>query len=334
MKILFITKRRLDSGGQSHNQGSWGLLNSARMVVNALVAQSIDANIMDVVDANEIDKWVCLYRPDVVICEALWVSPEKFDELKRRHPRVRWVVRIHSKVLFLAHEGIAIDYIRRYIGRAEVGFNDNLTAGKFKLVFPKLVTPYLPNIYFREPVKHRRRERDPKAIAISCFGAIRPLKNQLLQAMAAQVYARETQRRLYFHINATRVEQGGESVLKNLRSLFRDPEATLVEHGWKGHEDFCELFYDIDIAMQVSLSETFNITTADAVHAGVPVVVSDEIPFVSERNHADPRSLKSMVKALHAALHAAETWEGRRLNHGLLMSWNDRALKVWLKFLR
>src|SRR6185437_13120675 len=43
-----------------------------------------------------------------------WVVPEKFRVLIPLHPKVRWIVRIHSEIPFLAMEGIAMDWIARY----------------------------------------------------------------------------------------------------------------------------------------------------------------------------------------------------------------------------
>lgn len=60
------------------------------------------------------------------------------------------------------------------------------------------------------------------------------------------------------------------------------PEHTLVEHEWLSTEDFKNLLTDtIDIGMQVSFSETFNMVSADCISCGVPIVVSDEIDWAS-----------------------------------------------------
>ena len=57
-------------------------------------------------------------------------------------------------------------------------------------------------------------------IDIGAYGAIRPLKNQLLQALAAIKFAESIGKTLRFHINITRIENNGDPVLKNLRNLF------------------------------------------------------------------------------------------------------------------
>ena len=74
-------------------------------------------------------------------------------------------------------------------------------------------------------------------INVSCFGALRPLKNQLSQALAAIQFADSQDYRLRFHINATRVEQQGQNILKNLRGVFGSLKShQLIEHPWMDHE--------------------------------------------------------------------------------------------------
>src|SRR5215469_2549040 len=113
-RALFIVKRGQDvSGGYSYS-GAFGLTNSAFFVVNTLREAGVKAKLVVVNDNNDIDKEVTTYRPSHVFIEALWVVPEKFQVLRNLHPNVKWVVRIHSDIPFLAHEGIAIDWIKRY----------------------------------------------------------------------------------------------------------------------------------------------------------------------------------------------------------------------------
>ncbi len=114
------------------------------------------------------------------------------------------------------------------------------------------------------------------------MGSLRPMKNQLTQAIAAIKYADSKGKKLNFHINGTRKEQLGENVLKNLEALFKDSKHSLVKHDWLNHKDFIDLILTMDCGLQVSLSETYNIVTADFVSNSIPVVCSNEIPFVAK----------------------------------------------------
>ena len=144
-----------------------------------------------------------------------------------------------------------------------------------------------------------RLDRSAPVIRIGCFGAVRPLKNHLTQAVAAVAFARSLGKRLEFHVNGTRVEGSGEPVLKNLRAMFGGAhDARLVEHGWLDREDFLKLVGEMDAVMQVSFTETFNIVGADAAAAGVPLIASGEVPWLGGYGHADPTSVVSMVSVL------------------------------------
>ena len=83
MKILIITKSKNNYGVETPNTLSTGLFNSAQHIVLALeTVPGITIKLVSVVDNNSIDREVTLFRPDIVIIEALWVVPEKFEILK------------------------------------------------------------------------------------------------------------------------------------------------------------------------------------------------------------------------------------------------------------
>src|ERR1700688_2506570 len=98
MKVLFVLKK---SGyGCNYNYGTSGLLNSATFIVDMLNDSGVEAKLVIVNDNNDIDREVSNFQPDTVVIEALWVVPEKFDALKKLHPNVNWIVRIHSDLPF------------------------------------------------------------------------------------------------------------------------------------------------------------------------------------------------------------------------------------------
>lgn len=174
-------------------------------------------------------------------------------------------------------------------------------------------------------------------INISCFGAIRPLKNHLSQALAAIQFANQKNKHLRFHINATRQEQQGQNILKNLRSLFDHlKDHQLVEHPWMEHSDFMQVLSEqIDLGMQVSFTETYNIVAADHIAAGVPVVTSSEVRFVLPIFHAQPNSIPSMVSKLnrvwilrHCGIISVNRWLLDRNNRQSKQAWNNSISKL------
>lgn len=308
MNILIITKSKNNYGIETPNTLSTGLFNSAQHIVLALEnVPGITINLVSVVDNNSIDREVTRFRPDIVIIEALWVVPEKFEILKSLHPTVKWVIRIHSEVPFLAFEGIAFNWIRRYLNEQNiyVALNSKNTFADFKNLFynRKDQILYLPN-YFQLPDNVPNPKRDfGEEVHIGCFGAIRGLKNQMAQALAAIEYADRNGVKLCYHINTGRTEGfGSENILRNIREVFAArTDHSLVEHGWLSNDDFQLLLTnEIDISLQVSFSETFNLVAADSVACGVPIVSSNEIEWAADVSQVrESGSVKEIVQRMH-----------------------------------
>lgn len=327
MKILFICKKRTSYGV------SYGLINSARFVAESLnKIEGLTAKVIDVIDNNCIDREVTSFKPDIVIIEALWVVPSKFQVLTKLHPNVKWIVRLHSKPEFLANEGIAMEWIAEYVKTpgVQVSANHKEFARFLAKTFSTKI-PYTPNIY--EGLCAIQPHVISKwNISIGCFGAIRPLKNHLSQAIAAINFAKKQNKFLFFYINSDRVEQKGEEALKNLRALFKaTPNTCLIEVPWSDHAKFMATISAMDIVMQVTLSETFNIVSADAVAMGVPILVCPDVEWAPWLNKANPGSLTSIEKGLTRVwkLGGLLTWYARFK----LRCSNKKALKAWLDFI-
>ena len=313
-KILFILKRREDFNAIIHSQVgvSTGLFNSASFVNDMLNNKKIESKVVVVSDNNDIDREVTAYRPTHVIIEALWVVPSKFTVLEKLHPSVNWIIRLHSELPFMANEGIAMDWLGDYskFKNVYIGINAPRMLREIKN-YLKIVNNwsdhetnrkvfYLPNYY---PIKEFKKTNfvDKDYVDVSCFGAIRPLKNHLLQAFAAIEFANKINKKLHFHINAGRIEMKGEPVVNNLKGLFQqiyDSGHKLVNHEWTPREQFVELCGTMDIGLQVSFSETFNIVAADHIIKGVPIVGSSEIPWSANMFNANPVDSNSIVNAL------------------------------------
>ena len=288
-KILFVIKERVHDSQYGITSG---LYNSANFVVDFLQKNGVETKLISVLDGNSIDKEVTRFNPDIVVLEALWVTPAKLQELIniKRHSKRRWVIRIHSKAPFLANEGVATAWIRDYTrinsSRIFLAPNTSELTNQLKAVFPKGRFITLPNLYQLTNIKFNKKEKS-NIIDVGCFGAIRPMKNQYQQAIAAIDLATKRGLKLRFHINGTRVEQNGLNVLKNIRLLFKDKHE-LIEHGWMTHSDFLKVISQMDIGTQVSFSESFNIVSADFVQSGVPIVVSDDIEWMPRLLRVSP----------------------------------------------
>lgn len=361
-RVLFVLKFREDTyGGADKENGNWGdggedarrplssgLFNSARMVASMLEHNGVPTRLVHVADNNCIHREIVKFSADVVIIEAFWVVPEKFDELRSVCPNVKFIIRNHSETPFLANEGIAFDWMLKYVQKTNVFMSANaprmLEESRFLVKqqnpdWPHghvdLKTPYLPNYYPTTGCpKSTRIVEESEFINIGCFGAVRPLKNTLVQAIAAMKFARRINKRLRFHINGGRIEMGGQPILKNLGQLFAHfPQCELINHPWMDHVDFRALVASMDVVTQVSFSETFNIVAADAVTQNVLTITSSEVPWSAAALQADPTSSSNIAETMFRGWELRETHPIYNPSLQGLDDYNDASEKVWLSYL-
>lgn len=346
-KVLFILKRREDYNHVLHSSHlglSTGLFNSASFMCDMLNKGGVHSKLVVVPDNNSIDREVNRFQPTHVIIEALWVVPQKFAILQKLHPNVKWIIRLHSELPFLAGEGMAMDWIADYMSFKNLYLGINaprmmsevetyVTAkyGKEKMK-DKLI--YLPN-YYPQDYKYKKLDKSKDIIHIGCFGAIRPLKNHMVQAIAAVKFAESIGKKLYFHINSGRIEMKGEPVTNNLRALFTelyDKGHRLINHTWTPREQFLELCAQMDIGMQVSFSETFNIVGADLVSQGVPLVGSDEIPWMCHSFSAEATESEDIYNKLMRTY--KYSFINTKLNQINLKLYTNKTRKIWIDYFK
>ena len=343
-KVLFLLKRREDYDAIQHSHVglSTGLYNSAKFVNDMLVASGVDSKMIVVSDNNDIDREVTKHRPTHVIIEALWVVPTKFSILQKLHPDVTWIIRLHSEMPFMAGEGMAMDWLGDYMGFRNIiiACNSPRMLREVK-VFSRSKTGtdsniiYLPNYYPLEMVTKRFHAKNKEVIDIGCFGAIRPLKNHLVQAFAAIEFAESIGKKLRFHVNAGRIEMNGEPSINNLKGLFQHlayKDHQLINHTWTPREDFIKLCSKMDIGLQCSFSETFNIVGCDFISRGVPLVGSTEIPWLEKEFAADPTNSGDIYDKLR------ESYLDHRFNvlsnQESLLRYINTTSNVWKKYFK
>jgi hypothetical protein len=337
-KVLFLLKRREDYNSILHqNVGlSTGLYNSAKFMDDMLTDCVIESNLVVCTDNNCIDREVTLYKPTHVIIEALWVTPTKFAVLQKLHPTVKWIVRLHSEMPFMSGEGIAMHWINSYLTYDNVFVACNAPRMLYDVSTiaekksNKLI--YLPNYYPQDYIKKVINKKS-EYVDVGCFGAIRPLKNHLSQAVAALEFAKRINKKLRFHVNAGRIEMNGGPAIHNLKSLFEhlyDDGHQLINHTWCPREDFLQICAQMDVGMQCNFSETFNIVGADLVSQGVPFVGSKEIPWSSNIFNADPTNTKDMADKLELAYNWPRL--NNKVNKNLLTKYTNKTRKIWLNY--
>lgn len=345
-RSLFILKRRSDYSEDPSYSKSYqiatGMYNSARFVVDELEAGGREARLAVVVDNNDIDRIVTEYQPTDVFIEGLWVVPSKFDELFKfeRHRKIKWHIRIHSEIPFISSEGNSMDWIPQYLKRGvlvapnapraheQVKWMASTFLGKEEA---ERMVPYLPNCYPTDfgqyPLNTTPVEKDH--IDIACFGAFRPMKNHLQQTFVALRYAESIGKKLRFHVNG-RVDQAGAQAMKNVTNLLAATNAEMVIHDWENRETFLQSLQNVDVLLQVSISETFNIVAADATLVGTPILVSKEISWAYP-TYADPQSVADCLRKLQLIMNNKTFFINN--NRGGLDIYASASRRRWLSYL-
>ena len=348
-RVLIILKRRENYNEKHHdNIGlSTGLYNSAHFIHKMLHKLDIISKLVVVIDNNDIDREVTKFKPTDVIIEALWVVPPKFQVLHKLHPKVNWIIRLHSEIPFIANEGNAMNWISEYVKypKVFVAANSDRMLKDVRLFVKSEMEwsdketneriIYLPN-YYPQFYKYKKFDKNKDTIDIACFGAIRPLKNHLQQAISSIKFAEKIGKKLRFHVNSGRLEQKGESVYKNLQGLFNavsNKGHELVNHEWTPREEFLKICAKMDMGMQCSFSETFNIVGCDLITEGVPLVGSSEIPWMNKIfTVKNVTSTNSMYYNLLFSYYFP-TWNVTS-NQKYLDKYTTTTEKVWLNYFK
>ena len=340
-RILFVIKKgsypyRISyAESDLSREGHSGLYWSSKFVADMLAEAGVAVKFVEVIDNTFIDHEIKQFHPTIVVIEALWVVPEKFAELQTLNPCVQFVVLLHSETPFLADEPIAVRWLKAY---ADLGVTIAVNSVKM-LADAKTVLElegdtqkivYLPDFYPVKPLGPLTGATEDCAIHIGCFGAIRPLKNQLIQAIAAIRFATRAGLRLKFHVNGLEVDAGGQPILDNLRELFVGTIHELIEDRWVDHKTFLESLKHIDFGMQVSFTETFDIVAADMISSGVPTVVSPEVVWASPGAFAPPTDGVVIAERLR------EVWKqpvkAVEESHKGLRRFVEESKRLWLRF--
>jgi hypothetical protein len=141
------------------------------------------------------------------------------------------------------------------------------------------------------------------------------------------VFAEKNKLVLHFHMNTTRLEQAGEPVLKNIKALFEGTPHKLIEHGWMERDNFLHVVSHMDVGLQVSFSESFNIISADFVHENVPIVVSKTIDWMPESQMVGTEDMDAIVQLMERSINHRNSVVRKSIRY--LNRYNKRALDAW-----
>ncbi|MEO7731237.1 MAG: glycosyltransferase [Kofleriaceae bacterium] len=260
-------------------------------------------------------------RPTHVILAAPWIATSDVAALAAQFPEVVFVVVSHSSVGFLAADAHAIKLLRE-TADLQLATHNVFVGGNSKkftswaTVVWGVNAVFLPNLYCTdETFPEHDRHWDGGALRLGMFGANRPLKNFLSGAAGAVELARRLRVPVELLLSSGRNEGGNFRALEEMTEGISNLRVT--QTGWLPWPEFRRLVRTIDLVLQPSYTETFNVVSADGIAEGVPVVATDAIDWVpkwwqaeadepldiarvAERLLRDPRAARDGRQALHA----------------------------------
>jgi len=331
-RVLFILKERL----YSQSKTSYGLINSATLVADFLTRHRYHCKVVEVFDANSIDKEIYNFKPNVVILEALWCPTYKLEELMelKRYRHINWICRVHSNIGFLSVETQGLKLINEYIGLHKTNLTIALNNNKFVDSLSEALRykfTYLPNIITIKDIEpdflEERRHMD-----VGCFGAMRILKNQCFQAMCAIRAANRLEKKLFFHITPNLSIQN-DPVLANLRELFSENRHELVVHDWLPNDEFQKLVRSMDFGIQLSFTESFNIVSADFINNNRLIIVSEAIDWLFPLVTTSTIDYEEATQKIIYAYNHRNGILLKARERKCLREYNDGAEETWMRFL-
>jgi hypothetical protein len=270
-----------------------------------------------------------------VVVSAPWIATAELALMAHRNPDVEFTVLSHSNVGFLQADPRAIALLRegadleRAMPNFHVAANSRSLQQWWEAAYqtPMLL---LPNMYPFDSVRHKPTWNGG-TLRIGCFCAIRPYKNVLTAAAAAlEVGVRLRASETEFWISGGRTEGGG-TIGEAIQQMYTNvPRATVVRNNWESWPQFLGTVGSMDLLMQPSYTETFNMVTADGIARGVPSVVSEAIAWAPKNWMAATDSALDLADRAVALLH-----DPRAIDQGVdaLIESNESAMREWRKFL-
>jgi glycosyltransferase involved in cell wall biosynthesis len=317
---------------------SIGLGVNSQLTASALRQNGIDALAAAITGGEELRRLLELYTTaQIVVVEGFWISPDELAAIAADYPRVQFLARCHSQIAFLQIEPGSLCRIRDVLTHSQRLANLRLSGNSRR--FTEFASEawagdpsggqvvYLPNLY---PTPAFTPEAKPpigdRPLKLASFGALRLQKHHTVAAAAAAIVARRLGP-VQFFINRGRSDPGRESIFDAIAYTLKGvPQIELKPVDWLHAAEFRRLTAAMDLCLQMSSSETFNLVTADAAASGVPSVVGEALDWTPADWHApidDPR------RVAEAALRVlADPTAGQR-GYEALLAYNRASIAQW-----
>ena len=284
------------------------------------ITQSVPDSIKIVVsDIKQVELAINRFAPKNLILGYNFLNHNELKSLRIRYPFLKIYMIIHSPISFMAADQSGFRSLYEAI---DLGCKVIVNDPRFDIGINGVI--HLENCYnvnFRERINPIVKDE----FNVICSGSVRVLKNHMAQAVAAMIYCDKNNLKLNFHCNLGRSELAA-AVITNLKLLFtRNLNHKLISLPWQDHREFVDSLSNYHLGMQVSFTESYNLVSADYINAGLPMVVSHEIRFASDKAKACPNNVREIAsKIKEAHLHVDES-RVKFVNH------NNKAVAMWKK---
>lgn len=266
-----------------------------------------------------------------VAISAPWLTLHDLKALVQHFRSIKFVVICHSNVGFLQADPGGIELLRKYAQLSRKLTNLHV-AGNSPNFVDWFTTAYreqcllLPNLYLVKRQKSKRWRKD--VLRIGALGAIRPEKNLMTAAGAAVAMRAQLNIPVELHMST-----GGENcrcmTLSSIEQMVADlPNFKLVRHHWNFWDQFIKLIGKMDLVIQVSYTESFNMVTADAISQRVPVVVSPPIYWAPRRWKANPDDAIDVARVGRRLLRYDQGYRGA----DALLKHDADSSRFWIDF--
>jgi hypothetical protein len=269
-----------------------------------------------------------------VVISAPWLSVYDLTAILTHFPKTQFVVLSHSNVGFLQADPCGVQLIKHYLRLTREFENFRFGANNDRL-FQWLLevadgdAVLLPNLYPSANTRPEKHWNKTSPLRIGAFGAVRPEKNFMTAAAAAVLIQKILGVKVELHMSKGG-EGGGERTQQAISQLVAgDKNMTLVRHPWSLWPDFVQLVGQMDLLLQPSYTESFNMVTADGVLMGVPSVVSPAIDWAPDTWKADSDDVSEIASTGVRLLTKGNRGEGKQC----LDAHNEVAWKDWEEFL-
>ncbi len=270
-----------------------------------------------------------------VVVSAPWIPTLDLASMASDFPDTHFAVNCHSNLGFLQADPNAMRLVREGAELERQTWNFHVSANNQRLVnwitdAYGMPATWLPNLYHLDKTAHTQRAPFRGGILrIGTFGATRPLKNFMTAAGAAVQIAAAMRTDAELWMSSGRNEGGG-SVAEAIRQMLQGlHHIKLVETGWQTWPQFRQTVRAMNLLLQPSYTETFNVVTADGVAEGVASVVSEAIEWAPDAWKARVDDVDHIART---GLRLLRDKSAPRKGLRALQGYNKNAYRAWSEF--